>query len=300
VKVRAIQLLNDYYKDKIEIDNPPKPLGTYCTLGYFDAMEIISIKVDGNINEKGVLRSVSDDAMSRYDGTCNRRNIICVLNENRPEYNIEDKDEKFWKNAEKKPYLFVTMIRVKHDNPQAEQELQNQMNNLNSKEDTIAYYSYTHSEVIVIQCGNRYRKCSEPIFSAKKSLKAFKTFSVFGVREDVLEHCNDIEDENVCVRMSAIIRDWDNAHAFVKNLCQYFYESKEEEKNKFHFSAYDTLGERDMIIEISNISIKKVLPCYRMGEIMTHANQQYHDAFFNVETEIINPYYDFPNNEADY
>ncbi len=52
-----------------------------------------------------------------------------------------------------------------------------------------------------------------------------------------------------------------------------------------HFYA---LGGRDIVIDIPKVSLKKLLRCYKMGELLTHTNNFYKKAFFNVESAIFN------------
>ena len=56
---------------------------------------------------------------------------------------------------------------------------------------------------------------------------------------------------------------------------------------KFGVKFYQTLGNSDCLIEISQVPIKQMLRCYKMGELLTHTNKFYKDAFFNVESQFL-------------
>lgn len=274
--VRVIQLMNNYYRDNVS--EKKEPLGEYCVLGCYDAMSILDAEETENFSETGIVRGISQLAFEKYDGTCNRQNIICVTEE-------KEKDEKFWENAKNAPYLFVTMGRILFNGEQDTKTLKEQVKDINKAPDVMAYYTYSHSELIILRCGTSYEKCMKNIFSTNEKLKIFKSFSIFGVREEVLEKLDNIEHEIVSVRLNGIVHDRIAAQNFINKLETIFADESSESHTKV--TAYDTLGARDLIIEISQVDMHQLLTWYRMGEMLTHAADTYCRSFFNIETEIL-------------
>ena len=42
----------------------------------------------------------------------------------------------------------------------------------------------------------------------------------------------------------------------------------------------------NLLFQVS-IQIREILPLYSMGEILTHSNEEYNKAFYNIETSFI-------------
>ena len=83
--------------------------------------------------------------------------------------------------------------------------------------------------------------------------------------------------------MTAIIKNREAAKEFVNDLRNRLNDGSMP--SGFSVSSYDTLGSTDLIIEILEVPLKQLLYIYKMGELLTHTNTQYQNAF-NVETQI--------------
>ena len=61
----------------------------------------------------------------------------------------------------------------------------------------------------------------------------------------------------------------------------------ENNKEDLEIKCFKTLGNSDLLIEIPKVSLKKLLKCYKMGEVLTHTDEDYQKAFFNIASSIL-------------
>lgn len=268
--VRGIQLKNNLYMDNGQVKNRSEPLGEYCVFGYFDAMNI-SQKYEG---QEGAWEVLSDGVINEMDGSCAVRSLLCVLKD-------QDKDAAFWEDKETFPLLFLSIIRLKA--PEGSSDLNGRMDILNKDDDKIAYLSYEHSELIVFMKTRSYSQGY--LFSQKlhESFQIYKMYTIFSVKEAALESYNvkngDIIDESVDCRLRAIVKDWSLVDEMKKKL--------ETALGVSPISARRMLGNTDVLLEINNVSLLKLLAHYKMNGLLTHSNPEYQEVFYNVETEIL-------------
>ena len=64
-------------------------------------------------------------------------------------------------------------------------------------------------------------------------------------------------------------------------------ESLAEDDQIVKSKIYDILGEQDLLFDMNNVPLEKILPFYAMGEYMSHSNEHYKKAFYNVESRFI-------------
>lgn len=276
MKTRVIQLLNSYYRDEVQ-----KSAGTedkieknlYCTLGYFDAMRVLDAS-DGDED----VRTIINEAVLEYDGTCNRRNIVCVTE-------LGDQEEQFWKEAENHPYLVLTMVRMSGAEADFYGEFQDNLKKLNKKHGQMAYLSYAHSEMIVASYHDTYATCVQSALELQDTMPVFKSFSVFGIREECLKDCEKLKNETVNIRLGAVVKKRDLAVQFANKLDKELKEKSQPQG--YGMKCYNTLGGRDMMIEFNHVNVKDFLWYYRMGRMLTHSNKEYGNAFYNISTEIL-------------
>lgn len=280
MKIRVIDLANNFYKDEGSEDKRDvQELGEYCCLGYFDALGVKLIADTGN-GEINIRKEVNRIAMENLNGRCNRKNIVCVTND-------DDRDEEFWISAGKMPFLFVSLIRMKRSESAGRQELnrlQGFTEGLNKIEGVMAYYTYDHSDIVVFKYGNQYLEDLKSVLSLCPKTEVFKMYSVFAIKEAVLETCEGVVDEKVNCRLSAIVKSMDKVKTYIDKLKKTLNEG--ETSDTIEVNCFDMLGNSDLLIDISGVSIRKLLCCYKMGRLLTHANQFYGDAFFNIESQI--------------
>lgn len=286
MKIRVIDLANNFYKDGQLVNaqggdlnaNRRKELGEYCCLGYFDALEVRPIEFDGeeNIN---IRKKVNQMMMKHLDGGCSRKNIICVTND-------DEGDERFWKQAQNMPFLFISLIRVNYEEEYGrsrKQKLHEIIRRINEHEQMIAYYTYDHSDIVVLKCGSEYLEDIGEVLSLRREMNVFKTYSVFAVRETVLDTCEEMQDEIVNCRLNAAVKSMCQVDFFLAELKDFLSKGKTGAVN---IKCYDTLGNNDLLIEISHVSLRQLLRCYRMGELLTHTHPFYQCAFFNVQSQL--------------
>lgn len=280
MKVRILQLKNNFYRD----ERLPKeykrkrPLGAFCVLGYFDALEIRT-PIKGQ--DQKIWDLLSKVSINQLDGSANLRTLVCLTSD-------AQKDSDFWKRNATEPFYFISMIRVDKKKVSADNILNN-IDNLNkNSKNLIAYLAYDHSEVIIVNKTKRYSEGVHKVTEFRENYKAFKMYTIFSIREDFLGSkkgiADKMEDEKVCCRLRAIVKDFGLADAFFDRLQKIL-----EKKNGMPIAMrrYDTLGSGDVLVEISNVSLCSILECYAMGKILTHTNIAYEDAFFNIESEIL-------------
>lgn len=180
------------------------------------------------------------------------------------------------------------MVRIKK-NASAEDKWCEIKKKLPKSGNHINYLSYDHSEIIVVTKTNTYSEGSRSVKLIRKVCEAVKTYTVFAVREDILQSYNDIQSnliqEKVCCRLHCMVRNYEKAEAFRKGLEVHF--SKRNDNTNIIVRKYEIFGGYDWLLEIDGVSISSVLECYKMGEMLTHSNKDYVAAFFNVESEIL-------------
>ena len=108
------------------------------------------------------------------------------------------------------------------------------------------------------------------------------------MKEDILESYeeieNTIENEMVFVRLHCMVKDYQEAEIFRKEL-----EKALSGRNgrKITIRKFETLGGYDWLLEVDQISVYSIFEHYKMKNLLTHANEIYNKAFFNVESEIL-------------
>lgn len=287
MKIRIIQLMNNFFRDGNGITaNKEKALGTYCTFGYFDALQVEEGKKISDTEKSVIWGKIEEVAVNTLDGTCCRRNLVCMTDE-------DEKDETFWENAQKCPYLFVSLIRMRHDMADME-TMYRVMGELKEDNTVIAYFCYNHSELVLAKLENNYKRGMEFVLSMREKLISLNIHSIFSVKEDVIKSeetiLNEIDDEEVTVQLRLMIKNDQEMGFFLQYLWDKLFwgEIQAGKKSKREcFEKYHTLGSNDMIVRIDRIRMRKLLICYSMGNLLTHTNEQFAKAVYNIQTEIL-------------
>lgn len=275
VSIRILQLKNNFYWDSGGTGR--NALGKYCVLGYFDAMDITdAVKVE--VTEFNTWKQLGE-LTSERDNRLSCRTLVCVTEQ-------LDKDEKFWGDASRMFY-FITMVRI-NKTASVEDKWREIEDKLPESENHINYMSYDHSEIIVATKTNTYSEGIKSVKKIRSVCEAVKTYTVFAVKESALESYETIQgrltEEKVCCRLHCMVRDYAKAEAFRKKLEEHFTERNDR---IIKIRKFETFGGYDWLLEIDDVSIRSVFECYKMGEVLTHSNQDYKEAFFNVESEIL-------------
>lgn len=284
MSIRILQLINNFYCDNglKKGKNREVPLGKYCVLGYFDALDV---NLPSDVFQEGdktwnVLSALS---AQKHDRAVSRRNIVCVPGN-------ELRDQQFWEEESALPFYFVSMLRVNKEKYSALQMISDVQEMEKKDQNIVTYYTYNHSEVVIVKKTGNYREGMKYVISLRDRFSAFKVYSIFAIREQALTSretiAGEIEDEQIDCRLHCVVKDYKGAEIFWNVLNDTL---TGHEGRKVKAKRYDTLGSYDWMIEINNISIQSMLSCYKMGEILTHTNPVFEKAFFNIETEILLP-----------
>lgn len=268
-------MINNYYKDEgdkdVVLEEETKvELGEYCCLGHFDALHIELLEYPGQINES-VRAEINSIVVKKFKGDYNIRNVVCVTFD-------DTKDENFWNVAAGRPFLFVSLVNIKQTN---ERDLEEKVRLLNSEDNIMAYYTYDHSEIAILRTEESYIRGFNKILLLYDIIDVFKMYTVFSIREEVLQECKNIREEMIACRLLVTVKNLNEAGVFRRELARILQMEDREIK------MYQTCGNNDCILEIPQVSIKDILHCYKMGNLLTHTNSLYKNAFFNVETQFL-------------
>lgn len=276
VYIRILQLKNNFYRDNGRPEG--KPLGNYCVLGYFDAFDMLE---ERNVSTtKFNTWEHLGELTSQMDGTANCRMLVCVTDR-------QDKDHDFWEKHDA-PLYFITMIRVDKAKIPAD-KLDEFMKDLNREPNQISYLSFDHSEIIVVRKTVQYSTGFRSVNELRKRSDVVKTYTIFATLEESLQTYESIKekvaDEKVCCRLHCMVKSETKAEIFKKEL-EKLLNSRSSGK-KIEVRKFETLGVYDWLMEVDDVSIWSVLECYKMGNLLTHANERYNEAFYNIESEIL-------------
>lgn len=287
MKLRVIQLINNFFRDAdCSDENREKALGTYFTFGYFDALQVAEGKDFSETEENLIYKELDALAVETLDGTCSRRNLVCIADN-------KDKDKTFWELAEQYPYLFVSLIRLRHDAGSME-NMDRVIADSENDSTAIAYYSYNHSELVIVKLENCYNNGMKFVLGLRRQLNTLNMYSIFSVREDMLKSKNKlfdkIEKEEVSVRLRIMIKNDQKISNFLQKLENILFQDEtrvNENSPEKEFVKYYTLGSYDLTVEIERVEMYKLLLCYGMGSLLTHTNEFFGEAVYNIETEIL-------------
>ena len=191
------------------------------------------------------------------------------------------------------PFLFVTMVRL-GDGENGMLEYQRQlMDKMNGEENVIAYLSNSHCEIVVVRHTDRYEEGMKHVHDLQDKMehvqmKIVKLYTISAVRENMLGDVDQLNEELVSCRMRAVVKD----KSFLKGFLEELRNKLEDTGSKM--KTYETLGASDVFMELENVSLRKLLACYKMGELLTHSNEMYGKAFYNIESEIFSEEWRIP------
>lgn len=284
MRVRVIQMINNFYKDGENNSlgtgaNNDDVLGEYCCMGHFDALHIELVEWNENEEGESIRDKINATVVEKFKGLYNIRNVVCVTDS-------DAKDDTFWEEAAAMPYLFVSLVRIKHTDEGKFKKTSDLIKDFNELKNVMAYYTYDHSEIVVVRAGISYVQGFKAVLSMYENVNVLKMYSMFAVREKELERCETIQDEIIDCRLSAAIKSQENVGRYVGKLRDYLQEGNDLPE-EFKIECYQTLGNSDCLIDISRVPIRKLLRCYKMGRLLTHTNELYGDAFFNVESQFL-------------
>ncbi len=275
VSTRILLLKNNFYRDMGSTNE--EVLGKYCALGHFDAFDISDEKIV-KVEELDTWGYLGERTYGQ-NGNVNCRMLVCVTEQ-------KEKDRDFWmKEAE--PLVFITMVRLNEGVLAVKRD--GIIEALSKEPKQMGYLSYDHSEIIAVTKTNQYSEGMKTVRKLRKICSAVKTYTIFGIREDILESYEAImkcvKDEKVCCRLHCMIKNYEKAESFRKILEEHI--RNREHSDDIEIRKFEVFGGFDWLLEVDNVSLCSLLELYKTKELLTHANHKYCEAFFNIESEIL-------------
>lgn len=275
VSTRILVLKNNFYRDTGSANE--EVLGKYCVLGHFDAFDISAERVVG-VEELDTWGYLGENTY-RQNHNVNCRMLVCVTEQ-------KEKDREFWaKQAE--PFVFITMVRLGEEVPAARRD--GIIRALSEEPRQMGYLSYDHSEIIAVTKTDRYSEGMQIVRKLREICSAVKTYTVFGIKEDFLESYEAVKgcvkEEKVCCRLHCMVKNYEKAEGFRRILEEHI--RNREASEDLEIRKFETFGGFDWLLEVDNVSLCSVLELYKTKELMTHANNLYSEAFFNIESELL-------------
>lgn len=276
--IRFIKLFNHYPDDDVAKDDNNttnnKPLGVYCAFGYHDA---ISVSVPEEIKDSySICDNKSQSVTDHVDGTYTIEALSCLFSST-----YAKKEESFWNLEDSLQYRFITVIRIGED--VQKEKIQKVIDDYNFKSDVMVYYSLEHCELLTVIRTDSYVAGMERVKEICGNFSTSKSFTIFAIPEEALKSKDNFNTENVDVLLKCSIKNYECAEQYFKELIKIL----QKHNDNFSFDNYDIFGEYDIIIIIKDIQLGEILPLYSMGEILTHSNKEYNEAFYNIETSFI-------------
>lgn len=147
----------------------------------------------------------------------------------------------------------------------------------------MVYYSLEHCELLTVIRTDSYVAGMKRVKEICGSFSTSKSFTIFAIPEETLKSKDNFNTEIVDVFLKCSIKNYECAEQYFEELIKIL----QNDNDNFSFEKYDIFGEYDIIIIIKDIQIREILPLYSMGEILTHSNEEYNKAFYNIETSFI-------------
>lgn len=287
MKIRVIEMMNHYYREESIGEGGASALGRFCALGYHDAIDV-DLKEENIENVEDIKEEVFGEdgtkawawnasghvVMSALNGEYAIKNVVCAYCNEETE-----KEKAFWVKDIRFPFFFFSVIRISEQTKNVHEVMKEE----NEKKDCMTYYCYEHNEIMAVFKTNSYSKGMERVKELYEIFTPLKIHSIFAVEEYVLSDGNQLKkiiDENVDVRWHVVMKDREKAKEFFDRL-------KKDVVHKGAFEIYDTLGSEDLLVEMNGCKLTDLLPLYATGNWLTHVNQEYSSAFYNIETTIL-------------
>ena len=274
---RIIRLISNTYNTRKNIYR--EPLGEYCVFGPYDAMNI-----DEEVREwkdDWIAGDMGDKNMNLSDGKSRQCNIICAATSA-----DRQKEADFVVRMRNSPFLFVSLLIMDRDQMN-KNEVIKKIAEINQGQECWIYLTTGKNELAMLHYCKSYRNGLNTVLDRHKMIPAIlKTSTIFAIQEKSFYAAHplykQIEDEMVSCRLRCFVRDRNRADRFLKEL------GKDVMKNGAQgMRWFNILGSADLLVEIDSIPLKILLSYYRTGERLTHMNQQYNEAWYNIETEFI-------------
>lgn len=273
MRLRIIQLINNYYTDETKPVDPNTPLGEFCAFGYFDALSISEPHSPFGENDKdSIWKHSARETVKNIDGKCSRRNMLALILD-------DEKDTDFWRYVSEheceSPFLFLSMVRIIHSEHTRTCNLSEEIDKVNSRKDMIAYFSYDYSDMVILHLHKAYQSGVKTVLEMQTNLGA-SFYTILAINEKLLQLKLDAFKEKVDWKFYVNVKNAAEIHSFINSI-----------KNELggDVSTSDLLGEWDLVIEKKSVEFSTIFKLYKMGELLTHSNPKFMEAFYNARTE---------------
>lgn len=199
----------------------------------------------------------------------------------------EQEDEAFWENSTE-PYLFVSYLRLED----ASENLDGIVEAIEGKFNAVCYYTIDSSDLIICMKSRAYKDAYINIERGypevvagkeKKGNKIKKIYSIVSLEQSFLDnieaYADRIVNEKISCYLGCVVKDWDEIDAFIGELKRELPGGK--------IKRFGVLGSDDVIIEINDIEILRLLALFGQRRLLVHDNEFYSRAFYNIKTEIL-------------
>lgn len=273
MRLRIIQLINNYYTDRTRPEDPETPLGEFCAFGYFDALSISEPHSPfGENNQDSIWKHSARETVKNIDGKCSRRNMLALI--------LDDtKDMDFWRYVSEheceSPFLFLSMVRIIHSEYTRTYNLSEEIDEINSQKNMIAYFSYDYSDMVILHLHNTYQSGVEAVLKIQTNLGA-SFYTILAINEKLLQLNLTAFKEKVDWKFYVNVKNAAEIDSFIQSI-----------KNELgaDVSTSNLLGEWDLVIEKKSVEFSTILKLYKMGELLTHSNGKFMGAFYNARTD---------------
>ena len=277
------------FKNTFLSDNPEPVDARYNIIGYFDGMDVSMMQLDAD-NLQNQIRYIGDPFGTK---------LIESSLKNSPEMNYDlyhiigfhtETDNYFWSSS--CPFTLITSLKFRVPPSDLLQSIREAEKDTN----VLIYTTLDSSDVLIcIHCSYIHQAYSkllsiEYLFSgdglAPNQGNFLKGYSHIAVSQSYIERIasspETAEDADfVDVQFRANGKNQYHLETFRQALAHAL------DKPITELREYGIFGSDDYSILALEVSERKLLRLYARGGLLTHGNQNYTDAFFNVRTEIL-------------
>lgn len=274
----------------------------YSTFGYFDGIE--TKRLNNCNNWKEVWQECLTEQRKSLCGKYSIFNTLCIYiddylhqkqqDEQKAKHDEDDKDIKFWKSE--KPYLFLAMIRFQRRFKNILSQIMAIEKQIEKKYGTmiecICYFTLDSNDLILCLKSGTYRvgvTCVAELYrmiqtTAVDNNKVRKIHTIFSIQQEYLEQIGKDDDIGkrecdplVICQMSCMIKDRERVEEFERELKIKLGDS---------YTRSRIMGGNDVVYRYNGIEASRLFRLYKKDGLLTHTNDLYSAAFYNINTEV--------------
>lgn len=294
--LRLIQLRSNF------ISESPQPIleAEYCAFGYFDGIETKRLKKCNDWNE--VLKEYMTEQSKSLRGVYSVFDLLCIYwddsmyqkQQSRDNKTGEDKDLQFWAN--KNPYLFISMIRFQKrfkDVLSQIKKIEDKIAEKYSNVECICYFTLDSNDFILCLKCQRYSEgagCISELYELIHSIEGFenqvrKIHTIFSAFQEHLDELGKGQSELgreepgdvISCQMCCMIKNRLKVEAFETALSEALGVNRMQNR---------IMGGNDLVYMYDGIIPDQLFGLYARDGLLTHTNELYSEAFYNINTTI--------------